>query len=376
MNSPNSAQKLLLKAALLQGKLATYSWQQWKASVDIENLDQESYQLLPLLYGNLSAHDVTDDHMGRLKGVYRRSWCENQVMLQNLTTILRCFQEAGIDTLLLKAAALNLNSSQDKALRMINFLDILVHPADALKAMSLLQKLGWQPQGKIPEKLVPFAHVLGFKNPSNQYLNLRWHLFGDGFNQTVEKDFWNWAKLTQVGDASAYILSPTDALFYICVAGGEGNRTMPANRIADAAILLDSSQLEIDWHRLISLAQTYHFVLPLKTTLSQLQDILNYPIPSSSFATIQNLPVSQFEAREYQIVAGKKTPILERFLLRYFQYSRMVNSADYQLKLLGFPRYLQYIWGVERLSQVPYQVIIRGIKRLVSADSLANQRIN
>lgn len=367
MNSPNLEQKLLLKAALLQGTVATDSWQQWKASVDIENLDQESYQLLPLLYGNLSAHDVTDEHMGRLKGVYRRSWCENQVMLQNLTTILHCFQAGGIDTLLLKAAALNLNSSGDNTLRMINFLDILVHPADALKAMSLLQKIGWQPQGKIPEKLGSFAHVLGFKNPSNQYLNLRWHLFGDGLNQPAEKDFWNSAKLTQVGDASAYILSPTDGLFYICVAGGLWNRIMPANRIADAAILLGSSQSEIDWHRLITLAQTYHFVLPLKTMLLQLQDILNYPIPSSIVEKIQNLTVSQFEARESQIMAGKKTTVLERFLLRYFQYCRTVNPDNYGIKLLGFPRYLQYIWGVKRLSQIPYQVIIRGIKRLVSA---------
>ncbi len=367
MNLPTSAQKLLLKAALLQGEIATDSWQQWKASVDIENLDQESYQLLPLLYGNLSAHDVKDEHIGRLKGVYRRSWCENQVMMQNLTTILRCFQEAKIDTLLLKAAAMNLHLSRDNSLRMINYLDILVHPADALQAMSLLQKIGWEPQGKIPAKLVPFDHILGFKNASKQFLNLRWHLFGDGFDETAEKDFWNLAQLTQVGDASAYILSPTDALFYICVAGGEANRTMPANRIADAAILLDSSQSEIDWHRLITLAQKYHFVLPLRTTFSQLQDILNYPIPSAIFETIQNLPVSQFEVREYQIIAGEKTTVLDRLLMRYFQYSRTVEADNFGVKLLGFARYLQYIWGVERLSQGPYQVVIRGIKRLGSA---------
>lgn len=365
MNSPNLQQKLLLKAALLKGKIAIDSWQQWKASVDIENLDQESYQLLPLLYSNLSAHNVTDEHFGRLKGVYRRSWCENQVMLQNLTTILSYFQQAGIDTLLLKAAALNLSSPGDNGLRMINFLDLLVHPEDALKAMNLLQKIGWQPQGKIPERLVPFAHVLGFKNSSNQYLNLRWHLFGEGFNETAEKDFWNSAKLTQLGDASAYILSPTDGLFYICVAGGFWNQTLPANRIADAAILLNSSSSEIDWNRLITLAQTYHFVLPLKTTLSELQNFLNSPIPSSSLETIQNLPISQFESREYQIVAGKKTSVLERFLLRYFQYYRTVNQDHFGIKLLEFPRYLQYIWGVQRLSQVPYQVIVRGIKRLV-----------
>lgn len=367
MNLPTSAQKLLLKAALLQGEIATDSWQQWKASVDIENLDQESYQLLPLLYGNLSAHDVKDEHMGRLKGVYRRSWCENQVMMQNLTTILRCFQEAKIDTLLLKAAAMNLHLSRDNSLRMINYLDILVHPADALKAISLLQKIGWKPQGKIPAKLVPFAHILGFKNASKQFLNLRWHLFGDGFDETAEKDFWNLAQLTQVGDASAYILSPTDALFYICVAGGEANRTMPANRIADAAILLDSSQSEIDWHRLITLAQKYHFVLPLRTTFSQLQDTLNYPIPSAIFENMQNLAVSQFEVREYQIIAGEKTTVLDRLLMRYFQYSRTVEADNFGVKLLGFARYLQYIWGVERLSQVPYQVVIRGIKRLGSA---------
>lgn len=364
---PTSEKKLLLRAALLQGEEAIASWEQWRESVDINEIDKESYRLLPLVYNNLFTQEVIDLHTGRLKGVYRRTWCENQVLFQKLAAIVFCFQDAGIDTLLLKDAALNLRYYQDYGLRMLNSLELLVHPTDALAAMNLLHKIGWKPKGKIPTRIVPFSQSLGFENESNQFLHLRWHLFADCFSENTENEFWKFAKLTKVGDLSTYVLSPTDQLFYVCVSGGLWNRNLPIIRLADAKIIINSSQAEIDWKRLVLLAEKYRLVLPLKEMLTKLHEILNAPIPTSILQEIQNLPISTFEQREYQLMSGEKTTFLERFLMRYYQYSRTIDTAGIRLKLLGFPKYLQYVWGLPRLRDVPLQATIRGMKRLVSA---------
>lgn len=360
----NSEQKLLLQAALLQREAAIDSWNQWKASADIENLDVESYRLLPLLYRNLSAHGVTDMHMARLKGVYRRTWCENQVLLKQVAAIISCFQNDGIKTILLKDAALNIHYYKDYGSRMIHNFDFLVHPADALTAVSLLQKSGWKAKGKIPGTITLFSHTLGFENELKQQFNLRWHLFADGFQEDAEKIFWDSAILTKLDDLSIYVLNPTEQLFYVCVYGGISNFAFPISRLADAAILLNLYQSEIDWSRLVTLAQKSRLILPLQNILTKLHEILNTPIPLLILQEVQTIPISKFERSEYQLTSRKEKSFSERLMMRYLQYSRAVNTDDFKLRFLGFPRYLQYIWGLEHLWEVPSQAMIRGIKRL------------
>jgi len=75
---PTREQELLLRAALLQGNDAINAWHEWKSSVDIEQLDQGSYRLLPLLYRSLHIDGVEDPLMNKLKGVYRMTWYKNQ----------------------------------------------------------------------------------------------------------------------------------------------------------------------------------------------------------------------------------------------------------------------------------------------------------
>jgi hypothetical protein len=362
--NPSQEQKLLLQAALLQGEVAINSWQKWKTLVNIDDVDQESYRLLPLLYQNLSAHNVTDPYIGRLKGVYRRSWVENQVWFQKIRSILGSFQETNIKIMMLKDPALNLHYYQDYGLRYIDHLDFLINSKDVLNAVKLLQKLGWTALGKIPNSTVAFSHYIGFENESKQYLSLRWHLFADGFNESAETEFWQRAILTQVSDFPVYLLSPTDQLFYTCVFGGLTNLISPISRLADAAIAIQSYPSEINNNQLVTLAEKYRFILLLKMRMMQLQEILNLPISSSILSELKNLSISKFEDQEYQIIIGEKNIGLNRLKIRYFQYSRTVNTDDFNL--LNFLSYLQYIWGLENLWQVPIQAMIRGINRQIS----------
>lgn len=357
----NQELQLLLQAALLQGEAAINSWQKWRTLVNIDDVDQDSYRLLPLLYRNLSAHNVTDSYIGRLKGIYRRTWVENQVWFQQIRSILGSFQEADIKIMLLKDPALNLHYYQDYGLRYINHLDFLINSKDVLNAIKLLQELGWTPKEKIPNPTIPFSHYIGFENESKQYLSLRWHLFADGFNENAETEFWQRAILTQVNDFPVYLLSATDQLFYTCVFGGLTNLISPISRLTDAAIIIQSYPSEIDQDRLLTLAEKYRFILQLKSRIIKLQEILNLPLSSSILPELKKLSISKFEDHEYQVITSQKNTALNRLKMRYFQYSRIVNTDNFNL--FNFFSYLQYIWGLENLWQVPIQGMIRGINR-------------
>src|SRR6185436_9111345 len=99
---PSKQQKLLLQAALCSEAAALSAWEEWRAGVDLDAyLDDASFALLPLLYTNLSRHGVAHPWMHKLKGIYRRAWCENQVQFQDIEEVICSFHHAGIPTLLL-----------------------------------------------------------------------------------------------------------------------------------------------------------------------------------------------------------------------------------------------------------------------------------
>ncbi|MBD2578878.1 nucleotidyltransferase family protein [Oscillatoria sp. FACHB-1406] len=349
-----SEQVNLLKAALLD-KGALECWQQWIATVDIEKIATESYRLLPLVYRNLSERENAE-LPARLKGIYRRTWLENQVIVKHLTEIFKQFSHSGIEAILLNDAALCLCDYPDIGSRTIHNFNLLVRPERALEALERLSTIGWVSQAKIPTKLSKFPHSLELKHPSGQCLNLRWYLFGDGFEETATRGFWERSLFIEVGKLSVRVLEPSDRFFYACVA----NRDRQLSRLADAAMILKTSAAKLDWDRLLTQAQQTHFVKALSVSLLELEKIRDRPIPTTVLQQLSQLPLSRLELQEQRVAQSQKKTVFDRFWLRYCQYAR----TTHRFELLGFLRYIQYLWGIERLWAMPGQVLRRGMKRV------------
>src|SRR5215470_605437 len=127
---PNKEQQLLLQAALGSGSAAIDAWARWQAGIDFDSyLDNDSFALLPILYTNLCRHGVTHPLMYKLKGIYRRLWCENQVRFQAVEEVVGRFHRASIPTLLVDGAALSAKYYRDAGLRSTRDSQIVV-PVD------------------------------------------------------------------------------------------------------------------------------------------------------------------------------------------------------------------------------------------------------
>lgn len=335
---PTHKQELLLRASLLQGEDALIAWHQWRATVDIECLDPESYYLLGLLYRNLSIHDVNDSHMARLKGVCRSRWYKNQLLFQKILAILHSFHNSGIETLVLKDAALVLHYYQNYGLRPISTLDFLIRPVDASVTMSLLRNLGWSPEIKKTERLVSLSPAIVFRSESRQPIIIHGYIFWSDFQEHANNALWSSAISTQIGDFSARVLSPTDQLLHVCLHGFRWNVVPQIHWIADAMMIINSSAVEIDWSRLVTQAQQCRLVLPLKNMLMLLDELLGAPIPPSVLQNVQTMPVSHFERIEHQVFNRKPLPVVGSFLIRAFQYLKSVKNAELRFRGLGFIR--------------------------------------
>ena len=89
-------------------------------------------------------------------------------------------QQGGIETMLLKGAALLILFYKDAGLRPMTDVDLLVRRDQANRAIQLLTSLGWKSKYSSPEALIPFEQAGEFRNGDNQSLDLHWCLMWEG----------------------------------------------------------------------------------------------------------------------------------------------------------------------------------------------------
>ena len=171
-------QELLLRAALLKGSDAVEAWMEWKSSVDLEgHLDNGSFRLLPLLYTNLKQLDVKDPLMGKLKGIYLKSWYKNQRLFFEARKILDYLHNEGIQTIVLKGVPLAILHYKNYGVRPMTDIDILVPASQALLTADVLKRVGWNPTAtESMDVPMQYRHSQQFVDESGTELDLHWHL--------------------------------------------------------------------------------------------------------------------------------------------------------------------------------------------------------
>src|SRR5512147_809336 len=93
---PSPLQATLLRAALSNGDAALQAWHQWRAQVDLDAIDPESYPILAPLSANLQSLGVDASLSSLLKGVRRQTWVANHRLMKVAAAPLRMLDAAGI----------------------------------------------------------------------------------------------------------------------------------------------------------------------------------------------------------------------------------------------------------------------------------------
>jgi hypothetical protein len=366
---PTKQQELLLRAALLREEEAIPAWEEWMTIVNLDEIDEGSYRLLPLVYHNLHAHNIDSLLMQRLKGLRRHTWYKNQMTINTMAALLRSFRDAGITTLILKGAALVLLYYEDYGLRPMNDFDILVPAEEARNAVSVLRELNWTPRAlsfkELTERCLLFKHAQPFDDASGREFDLHWHVLFTCLESTADEDFWNAAIPISVEDVPTFALCATDQLLHVCAHGAWWDPVPPVRWVADAMVILNATP-DIDWDRLIEQARRCRLLLPIKETLGYLHDGLGASIPSAVLQSLRSMPVSNAEQLEYKVRTcpnDLRGPIMELWL-QYMQYSRSLGGASLLRRASGFPRFLQFSWGIKHLWQVPFYIVAKGMRRI------------
>jgi hypothetical protein len=397
---PTKEQQLLLQASLLQGNVATDAWDKWKSIVDLNNVDPGSYRLFPLSFVNLRFNGIDDPLMNIFQWVYRLTRDKNEILFKNISELLNHFHYEGIQVILLKGASLILLYYKDCGLRpMIDF-DMLVRTeetSDAIKLLAklgwrstitplkgfmkigFLKKLGWTPKERqledFSKEYISVRHAQDFINPEKFTIDLHWHLL-HGYNDVyADSDFWDAAVRTRVNEVPTLVLNPTDQLLHVCAHGVKWNSVPPIRWIADAITILNNSQFEINWERMISLAQRHRLVLPIKEALKYLRSVLHAPVPETILQELRTFSISKTEYFEYRTKIrppGVLDGLLELYFL-YGSYSRQIGKRNLFVRIAGFSKFLRHIFGMDRLWHLILYASFELVRRNVQVMSYFKQ---
>ncbi len=246
---------------------------------------------------------ITPDRLASWQQIYITTIARNQIALRQLTELVSACREAGITLIALKGAAMLLWLYDDLGSRSLSDIDVLVGEEDALKAVGVLEKLGYA---------IPPAHER-FSNPEVWFHLSRMEgghfppfLRGNDFPVELHVGFLRrrgaWLQASEdirqstrtancVG-VQVTCLPPEQALLHAAahyghhLLDGEAQLSM----LLDAAVMNGRGNL-LDWDKVWGMARRWNVTYDLRATLVAVNDIFGLDAPIPPNAAISEEPI-------------------------------------------------------------------------------------
>lgn len=359
---PTALQRQLLLVALGDPDRAAEAWESVPEGFSLDELERGSFELMPLVYRNLAQTCPDEPLLPRLKGIYRRSWVTNNLLLGTTSEIANTLRAAGLPALFLEGPTQAARFYGDLALRPSSAVHVLTTAMDATEASKRLESSGWNLRPGSDD--YPGWRVLFAANSDICVLrsSLSFDYIGRGDVPAEEEPLWRAAEAFDVDGTEVLVPTPTDAFLAACVAGARFGPLPPTQWLTDAVMILRSGELE--WDRLVDVAVVHRQHLRLREALGCLLDL---PVP-----------VPQRVAHAYAWLAQWQPTRRDRlaFALSTGTLARRSGLADALAELLAIttgeslartairlPGVLRARWGVTHRWQLP----IAAGRRLLSA---------
>ena len=344
---------LLIHAAIQESPEAADSWEQWLNTVDFDHveMDKHTFSLLPLVYHNLMRQKYDHPLMPRLKGIYRRTWLENQVSLIKIIPFLHQFYENEIPVIVLDDLTSMLSLYDGQGIHQIYALDILIRKDDIPRILNQLNTNKIWSKVSAGGRYLKVETPLEFWSPFELPITVAWRLYPYIKTQGQADAVWEHAEKTQLGNSPVYTLGYNYQFLRLCQRVASSNPEVAFFSLIDIAWMLSKQADRMDIKRLKEIIADYHLVFPVIESLQMINECLNISFARELLDECRDLPVSAIDRLEHRwINLYRPFPDLTaRICRRLLLYRRSPKISG----IFGFFRYFQFAWGGEKLRTLP-----------------------
>lgn len=236
----SSDERALLMAATQPGDTARTAWEQWKGTGRLATAGPRSQALFGQLYANVVG-DLEGPETTLLRGVYKRTWYANQVLLGRMQSLASRLAEEGVSPLLLNDEALALGYYVDLGHRTIECLDLLVPAASWEHGLAAARSDGWRLDDDTSFGPPTGLSIATFTSRQNGSLRIWTNLFAAQPRHDTEARLWHEARSLEVHGRTVRLLGAEEPL--LCTsAEAVCGREVPLSRYADAALVARRSR--------------------------------------------------------------------------------------------------------------------------------------
>ncbi len=264
--------------------------------------------LFPLLYQTLRGQQIAPPAVEQaLEKKYGYTARRNLLLLHELGQTLALFRDAGIDTIVLKGAALIETVYKNIAFRPMRDLDLLIRPEQLPEAIDRLAPVGYEQTSVVQRTSYPVA--LNKPGVEPVVLELHWSLFHSLYYQQQLSMDWFWQTACPAHSASnpMKVLGLEAQILHLC-----GHLALHHTYQAqllwrnDLAELIFTYKDKIAWDLLIDKAQTFQLILPLRQILATIARDWGAPVPEQALQRLQTIEVSDAETRAFTLSTAVK----------------------------------------------------------------------
>ncbi len=293
---PASHHRLLLEAALsIDPERARGARETWTAQVDLDKLDFGSLQLLPLL----AARDepIPDEELARqVHHVVRFTWLRSQLLGRRVAPVVAALDEAGLQPMLSKGAALVNAHRMPQKLRPMFDVDIAVPVAGLVQANNVLAGLGFSSEiGRgielLPERMACDTHAASYTDDEGTNIDLHWHLLHTARNDELDARFRARSVECKLAGVECRATGLEDSLVVTISHGTRWARTTAVRWVGDVGLILRDSHEEIDWDQLVRSAREVRVSSQVADGLSYAGGLVGIELPSSVLHSLKRAPV-------------------------------------------------------------------------------------
>lgn len=329
---PDEHHRLLLAALLGPDHQAQAALDRWAATVNLDDVDEATYRLLPALSARIERLDLDHPRRALLRGVYRRAWFESRTQEHRFAGTFAAL--TGIPLVVLKGAALHALDPARATERPMRDLDVLVRPESAETALVALQRAGhrltldepWRASGIA----LRWRHAVTLRNAEGDEVDLHWHALEMTTWPGADDLTWRRARRAHLAGHEVLVPSPADLLVHSLVHGASFNAVAPVRWVVDAVAMLDRD--DFSWEEMVVAAQHVKAGAAIVAGLSTLREFR--PVPPEVEVTLASTVGEPFDGRYFALRRLCRDEVVGRARVAEFAAStrRRARSARPSLR--------------------------------------------
>jgi hypothetical protein len=291
----------------------------------------------------------------------------NDGLFEQLASALEILAGAGVRSVALKGVPLAVLYYDDRGLRPMVDVDLLVDPQDAPEVAAALDRSGWT-AGDLSPDFVTGGGQASYRPPGGSpVLDLHWRLVpwvtrtGTGSDPAL----WAGATLFDVSGRTVLAPAPHDLVLHVVLHAYRSTWSRVPRWVPDVMVVLRREGAGFDWGSFVDRVVVSHLVLPVRDALDYLVDVFQAPVPADVLAALRSPRPTRRELHKHR-VASSAMPTRHWLFgqwpaLRTY-WCRMSINFTRVGALRSFPAFLRWKMHVDRLGTLPLVVARRRIQ--------------